>query len=320
MATINLGAIKFNWRGSYSGVASYVVDDVVESGGNSYVCILASTGNTPPNATYWELMAQAGTNGTNGTNGTDLTTTLTTQGDILYRDGSGLQRLGAGTAGQVLQTGGAGANVSWTNQAGGGLRFISKHNLTSNTSEWIFDQIFANNSSYNIFKIYLYNLTHTSTVDDDLAMDLRIGSSGSESSMRGTYTLMYHREKFSGAAGINNYIQTDSAGHGGFRYSFDGMAGGADSRPTFTEITIYNPHKKDGNGNSVNMKTMMTSNTMGTTDTNASGSYFYSGDAWGMYDDNSQVVTGFSLRSANYNLRASSGNQPMVLVFGISES
>ena len=30
--------------------------------------------------------------GTNGTNGTDVGTTLTTQGDILYRDGSGLQR------------------------------------------------------------------------------------------------------------------------------------------------------------------------------------------------------------------------------------
>jgi hypothetical protein len=39
--------------------------------------------------------------GTNGTDGTDLTTTLTTQGDIVYRDGSGLQRLGAGTSGQV---------------------------------------------------------------------------------------------------------------------------------------------------------------------------------------------------------------------------
>jgi hypothetical protein len=38
---------------------------------------------------------------------------LTTQGDIVYRDGSGLQRLGAGTNGQVLTTGGAGANPSW---------------------------------------------------------------------------------------------------------------------------------------------------------------------------------------------------------------
>ena len=47
--------------------------------------------------------------------GGDVATTLTTQGDILYRDGSGLARLGAGTSGQALLTGGAGANPSWGN-------------------------------------------------------------------------------------------------------------------------------------------------------------------------------------------------------------
>jgi hypothetical protein len=57
--------------------------------------------------------------GTNGTDGTDLGTTLTTQGDIVYRDASGLARLGAGTAGQVLQSGGTGANVSWVDASGG---------------------------------------------------------------------------------------------------------------------------------------------------------------------------------------------------------
>mgnify|MGYP001251947044 FL=1 len=45
MATINLGAIKFNWKGPYNNGTAYVVDDVVSSGGSSYVCILASTGN-----------------------------------------------------------------------------------------------------------------------------------------------------------------------------------------------------------------------------------------------------------------------------------
>ena len=40
---------------------------------------------------------------------------LTTQGDILYEDASGLQRLGAGTAGKFLTTQGAGANPSYTN-------------------------------------------------------------------------------------------------------------------------------------------------------------------------------------------------------------
>jgi hypothetical protein len=72
-----------------------LVDDVVSYNGSSYICILASTGNLPTNATYFEQMSSAGTNGTNGT---DLGTTLTTQGDLVYRDGSGLQRLGAGTS------------------------------------------------------------------------------------------------------------------------------------------------------------------------------------------------------------------------------
>ena len=113
MATINLGSIKFKWQGAYNGATAYTVDDVVSYNGSSYICILASTGNLPTNATYWEQMSQKGTDGTNGTDGTDLGTTLTTQGDIVYRGASGLARLGAGTSGQVLQTGGTGANPSW---------------------------------------------------------------------------------------------------------------------------------------------------------------------------------------------------------------
>jgi len=100
MATVNLGAIKFNWKGAFVQSNTYAVDDVVSSGGSSYVCILATTNNVITNTTYWNIMSSAGTNGTNGT---DLTSTLTTQGDIVYRDGSGLQRLPKGTAGQVLK-------------------------------------------------------------------------------------------------------------------------------------------------------------------------------------------------------------------------
>jgi len=110
MATVNLGRIKFVWQGAYSGATAYVADDVVSYNGSSYICILASTGNLPTNTTYWNQMSSAGTNGTNGT---DVGTTITTQGDLLYRDASGLQRLGAGTSGQFLKTNGAGANPAW---------------------------------------------------------------------------------------------------------------------------------------------------------------------------------------------------------------
>jgi len=100
----------------------------VEYNGSSYICILASTGNLPTNATYFEQMSQAGTNGTDGT---DLTSTLTTQGDIVYRDASGLARLGAGTSGQALITNGTGANPSWGDVSGGMLQTVFNTNSTS---------------------------------------------------------------------------------------------------------------------------------------------------------------------------------------------
>jgi len=51
-----------------------------------------------------------------GTTGSlaDLHALTLSQGDVLYFDGTNLTRLAAGTAGQVLQTNGAGANPSWS--------------------------------------------------------------------------------------------------------------------------------------------------------------------------------------------------------------
>ena len=116
MATFNLGAIRFNWKGAYNNSTAYVADDVVSSGGNSYICILASTGNAVSNATYWSIMSSAGTDGTDGT---DVGTTITTLGDVLYRDGSGLQRLAKGTASQALTMNAGATAPEWTTPAGG---------------------------------------------------------------------------------------------------------------------------------------------------------------------------------------------------------
>lgn len=38
---------------AYNGATSYVIGDLVSSGGTNYYCIAATTGNAPPNATYW---------------------------------------------------------------------------------------------------------------------------------------------------------------------------------------------------------------------------------------------------------------------------
>ena len=123
MATVNLGSIKFKWKGTYAGGTAYTIDDVVSYNGSSYICIQASTGNLPTNATYFEQMSSAGTNGTDGT---DLTSTLTTQGDIVYRDGSGLQRLAKGTAGQALLMNSGATAPEWGTVSGASNAFLAE--------------------------------------------------------------------------------------------------------------------------------------------------------------------------------------------------
>lgn len=48
-----------------------------------------------------------------GTGGKNITELTGTQGDILYHNGTSWAKLGAGTVGQYLKTGGTGANPSW---------------------------------------------------------------------------------------------------------------------------------------------------------------------------------------------------------------
>ncbi len=108
MATLNLGRIKPVFKGAYASV-DYVIDDIVTHGDESFICIQAHGAGTQATSVtaYWTKLAAK------GTDGTDVGTVITTQGDILYRDGSGLQKLGAGTSGQFLKTQGTGANPVW---------------------------------------------------------------------------------------------------------------------------------------------------------------------------------------------------------------
>jgi hypothetical protein len=61
MATIiDLGKIRFEYKGVYSGATTYEVNDVIKYGGNVYVYTygLATAGNVPTNTTYWDLMME----------------------------------------------------------------------------------------------------------------------------------------------------------------------------------------------------------------------------------------------------------------------
>ncbi len=141
MATVTLGNIKLNWKGAYNAGTAYAIDDVVSYNGSSYVAKTATTGNLPTVTANWDIMSQAGTNGTNGTNGTDVGTVITTQGDLLYRDGSGLQRLAKGTAGQELRINSGATAPEWYTPVAGGnapsfLAFMSGNQSAYSPNTW----------------------------------------------------------------------------------------------------------------------------------------------------------------------------------------
>jgi len=148
MATLNLGRIKPVFRGAYDASTGYVVDDIVTSGDETFICILASTGNATSNATYWTKLAAK------GTDGTDVGTTITTQGDILYRDGSGLQRLAKPASDKFLQNTSGGV-LSWEAVSSNVVKLAEQDMDSTGVSSFEFQNCFSstNDSTYRAFLI-----------------------------------------------------------------------------------------------------------------------------------------------------------------------
>lgn len=62
------------FKGAWSGVTTYSVGEIVESGGSAYQCLATSLNQAPPNVTYWRLLVSKGATGAAGSvwrNGTD---------------------------------------------------------------------------------------------------------------------------------------------------------------------------------------------------------------------------------------------------------
>jgi len=74
------------------------------------VSVAAPSGTLP--------IANGGTGQTSQTNAFDALAPTTTQGDVMYHNGTDNVRLGPGTSGQFLKTNGAGANPAWADQSG----------------------------------------------------------------------------------------------------------------------------------------------------------------------------------------------------------
>ena len=129
MATIDLGKIKFNWRGDYDANTSYVPDDVVAyadgSVTSSYMCVANTTGNAPSSGgtahASWEFLAKG-----------QATSPTTTQGDLIVRGASADERLAIGAAGKALKVNSSGNGLEYGN--GGGLIQTRFKSITTATT------------------------------------------------------------------------------------------------------------------------------------------------------------------------------------------
>ena len=190
MATVNLGRIKPVFRGAYSGSTAYVVDDIVTHGNESFICIQAHGAGTQATSqtAYWTKLAAK------GSDGTDVGTTITTQGDILYRDGSGLQRLAKGTAGQALKMNTAANAPEWGTLASDYVK-LGTATLGSDAAALSIDGFF--DAAYRRYDIEWQIQTDNTSSSNHLAMRFNTGGSANSGTYY-TYGLMHHGNNNSG--------------------------------------------------------------------------------------------------------------------------
>lgn len=111
----------FQLKGAWDSATAYSVGDVVTLSGSSYACVLDHTNHTPPNVTYWQLLASKGDTGTTGATGAAGANAPT-------YGGTSTTSLVIGTGSKVFTTQ---AGLAYTN--GARVRASS----AANTSNWM---------------------------------------------------------------------------------------------------------------------------------------------------------------------------------------
>tara|TARA_R100000808_G_scaffold20143_1_gene43595 strand:+ start:2812 stop:3693 length:882 start_codon:yes stop_codon:yes gene_type:complete len=232
MATLNLGRIKPVFRGAYSGSTAYVVDDIVTHGNESFICIQAHGAGTQATSqtAYWTKLAAK------GTDGTDVGTTITTQGDLLYRDGSGLQRLAKPASDMYLKNTSAGA-VQWSALSSDFVKIAGGSTTASN----YIDITGCFSTDYKLYKL-LINFTF----DGGNYLEVGLLKASDNSLDGGDYYVRANGEysdsssgnsRWTGGANQNTYNQSDNQG---FRV-VNTWQNNYSSEHSMTEMTLDNP-------------------------------------------------------------------------------
>ena len=284
MATLNLGRIKPVFRGAYNGATAYVVDDIVTHGDETFICILASTGNATSNATYWTKLAAK------GTDGTDVGTTLTTQGDMLYRDGSGLQRLAKGTSGNVLKQGTN--HPEWGTVSSDFVRLASL-TQTSEVQSFSVDGYFT--SDYDVYKIYLINATA-----DGNKFQVQVNQGGSAATSSDYQYLAAYNDLTTGNTPSSS--TSHSINDSQFRI---GWQDDTASRRLSSEITIFDPL------NTNRYKPVHYSGM------SFMGSYWYLVQGVAQYENNTNAISGLTFKGHNSSYNVSADH---IYVYGLKNS
>lgn len=89
------GVPGIQWLGTWSAATAYVLRDVIYLLGSSYICTAPNTNQEPPNASYWNLVAQKGIDGEGA-------------GDVVGPTGSTTNRVAVfdGITGKLIKDGG----------------------------------------------------------------------------------------------------------------------------------------------------------------------------------------------------------------------
>lgn len=158
-----LGIYKaFQLKGAWSGATAYTVNDVVTLSGSSYACVLDHTNHTPPNATYWQLLASIGATGNTGPTGAGYggtsTTSLaigtgskvfTTQAGLAYTNGARVRASSAANTANWMEgvVTYSGTTLTMTSDKTGGSGTLADWNLNVAGQPGAGDLLSTNNGS-----------------------------------------------------------------------------------------------------------------------------------------------------------------------------
>jgi len=158
--------------------------------------------------------------------------TVTTAGDIIYRNATVPVRLGIGTAGQVLKVNSGATAPEWGTSGASGMTLVTRSSF-SNVASVTYDSVFS--GTYTAYMLVIENF-FAATAADDILMELRYGST-TETGTTYRYVSTQTASSSSTVTGLNsgssavNFMLADQSGNsaepsrGHFIIPFAGHAG-----------------------------------------------------------------------------------------------